>query len=403
MAIEFLIVGGGIGGAVLANLLGRRGKRVLVLERSRAPSPQNRPEVLWPATVKTLQTLIPASQEECWLLPLQGATLTFGSRPLLQFGPEVFQAPGVQPSSTANTRQLLLEQAPCEQRRGVEVTQLLRDRGRVVGVRARETVGGGEVEILAEWTVGDDGVHSVIRRSCGLPMTVVPLPIEMLGFTFDWPASLPAGSLCAWINTDRLPGGLFALGAIPLPEGKGVVIIAVWREAFQDERRLRQALRAVGGQQPQLAELLAGREYAGQFTRFRIGWGRTPRFGVAGALLMGDAAHPVTPAGGQGANASVADALAIAEAACERPGELLAEYERRRAAATQRSLSLSRTLSTILALPRPLLALGLAASPWVARWVSNRPERFRRALRTAAEAFREEDSPKMGVRDPAAE
>ncbi len=31
-AFDFLIVGGGIGGAVLANLLGRRGRRVLVLE-----------------------------------------------------------------------------------------------------------------------------------------------------------------------------------------------------------------------------------------------------------------------------------------------------------------------------------------------------------------------------------
>ena len=31
MSIDFLIVGGGIGGAVQANLLGRRGKRVLVV------------------------------------------------------------------------------------------------------------------------------------------------------------------------------------------------------------------------------------------------------------------------------------------------------------------------------------------------------------------------------------
>ena len=62
MAIDFLIVGGGIGGYVLANLLGRRGKHVLVLEKSRTPSPQNRPEILWPATVELLRTLIPRPQ-----------------------------------------------------------------------------------------------------------------------------------------------------------------------------------------------------------------------------------------------------------------------------------------------------------------------------------------------------
>src|SRR5579871_2224803 len=137
-----------------------------------------------------------------------------------------------------------------------------------------------------------------------------------------------------------------------------------------------------------MEELLAGRPYPQGFTHFRIGWGRTPRFGVPGALLMGDAAHPVTPAGGQGANASVADALVIAEAAQERPGELLAEYKRRRRPATQRSLSLSRGAARIFSLPRPLLNLGLAVLPWAARWLNSRTERFGRALRTAAEAFR---------------
>jgi 2-polyprenyl-6-methoxyphenol hydroxylase-like FAD-dependent oxidoreductase len=83
----------------------------------------------------------------------------------------VLQAAGAQPYSTANTRELLMAHAPCECRRGVEVTGVLRDGGRVVGVRARDTAGGAEREVLAEWTVGDDGAHSVVRRCCGLPRT----------------------------------------------------------------------------------------------------------------------------------------------------------------------------------------------------------------------------------------
>jgi 2-polyprenyl-6-methoxyphenol hydroxylase-like FAD-dependent oxidoreductase len=389
MAIDFLIVGGGIGGAVLANLLGRRGKRVLVLERSRTPAPQNRPEILWPATVELLRTLIPQYLEERWMLPLRGGVVTCGSRPLLQFGPEVFRAAGVQMYSTANTRELLLQQAPCEQQRGVEVTQVLRDGGRVVGVRARDTAGGAEREILAGWTVGDDGAHSVIRRGCGLPMTVARLPLEMLGCGFDWPASLPANMIRLWLNDRRWQTGVLLVGAMPVPEGKGVALIPVWREGLQDERRLRRAIRTLAAQEPLLGEVIEERAYPGGFTRFRIAWGRTPRFGIAGALLMGDAAHPVTPAGGQGANASVADALVIAEAALERPGELLAEYERRRRAATQRSLSLSRGAARIFSLPRPVLNLGMTVLPWAARWLNNRPERFGRFLRTASEAFRE--------------
>src|ERR1700722_12118529 len=122
MVIDFLIVGGGIGGAVLANLLGWAGKRVVVLEKGRVTAPQNRPEVLWPATVDVLRGLIPRDLEGRWLLPVQGGLVTCGKQVLLRLGPEALQAAGAQPNSTANTRALLMRQAHCEYRRGVEVT-----------------------------------------------------------------------------------------------------------------------------------------------------------------------------------------------------------------------------------------------------------------------------------------
>jgi 2-polyprenyl-6-methoxyphenol hydroxylase-like FAD-dependent oxidoreductase len=336
-----------------------------------------------------LRTLIPTEFEDRWMLPLRGDAVVTGGRTLLQFGPEVFRAAGVQMYSTANTRELLLQQAPCEYQRGWEVTQVLRDNDRVVGVRARETGSGAEREILADWTVGDDGPHSVIRRGCGFPMSVVRFPLDLLGFSFDWPASLAPSTARILPNEYRASTGLLLMGAMPLPEGKGAALIPVWREVVQQERHLRQALRRFAARDPVRAEVIGQRTYPAEFTRFRIAWSRMPRFGTAGALLMGDAAHPVTPAGGQGANASVADALVIAEVAVERPGQLPAEYERRRRAATQRSLSLSRGATRVLSLPRPLLNQGLAVVLWAARWLNNRPATFGRFLRTAAEAFRE--------------
>jgi 2-polyprenyl-6-methoxyphenol hydroxylase-like FAD-dependent oxidoreductase len=389
MAIDFLIVGGGIGGAVLAHLLGRAGKRVLALEKGRAPAPQNRPEVLWPATVEVLRGLIPADLERRWMLPVRGGLVTCGGRVLLRVGPEVLQAAGAQPYSTANTRELLMAHAPCECRRGVEVTGVLRDDGRVVGVRARDTAGGAEREVLAGWTVGDDGAHSVVRRGCGLPVSLVRFPLELLGFAFDWPAGLPADEARIWVNERRLRTGVLGMPALPLPEGKGAALIPAWPEVFQNERRLRESLLSFAGQDPVLEGLLGQRAYPGDFTRFHLAWARRPTFGIPGALLMGDAAHPVTPAGGQGANLSVADALVIAEAALQRPEGLLAEYSRRRRAAAERSLSFSRGAARVFSLPRPVLGLGLMALPWAARWVGRRPERFGRLLRVAAEAFRE--------------
>ncbi|HEY7312663.1 MAG TPA: NAD(P)/FAD-dependent oxidoreductase [Gemmataceae bacterium] len=389
MSIDFLIVGGGIGGAVLANLLGRRGKRVLVLEKNRTSVPQTRPEILWPATVKVLRSLIPEHLEARWMRPIHGLVLTYKRRPLLQFGSDVFRAVGVQPCSTANTRELLMQQAPCDYQRGVEVTTVLRDMGRVVGVRTRDTASGAEREILADWTIGDDGLHSVIRRGCGLSMNLVPFPLHLLAIRFDWPASLPADAIRIWLNEDRVRSGLLGMPAFPLPEGAGVAFFPVWEETLRNERHLQSALRAFVARDPLLGEVVGERVYPHGMMHFRVGWGRKPRFGAPGALLIGDAAHPVTPAGGQGANASVADALAIAEIALDRPTQLLEEYARRRCAAVQRSLSFSRGGTRVLSSPRLVLKLGMLLLPWAARWLNNRPERFGRILRASAEAFQD--------------
>src|SRR5688500_3803683 len=59
MPTDFLIVGGGIGGLVAAELLGRGGRRVVVLERSVGPPRWTRPEVLWPATMELLASILP--------------------------------------------------------------------------------------------------------------------------------------------------------------------------------------------------------------------------------------------------------------------------------------------------------------------------------------------------------
>ena len=75
MSTDFLIVGGGIGGAVLAQLLGRAGKRVVVLERDAVGArPLPRPEVLWPATVRTIRPLLPRGTADATLLPVRGIT-----------------------------------------------------------------------------------------------------------------------------------------------------------------------------------------------------------------------------------------------------------------------------------------------------------------------------------------
>ena len=85
MRVDFLIVGGGIGGGVLAHLLARQGRRVLVLEKDAVPKPMVRPEVLWPATLRALATVVPPERLDDAVVPVAGIVVRRRGRTLLDF------------------------------------------------------------------------------------------------------------------------------------------------------------------------------------------------------------------------------------------------------------------------------------------------------------------------------
>ena len=55
-----------------------------------------------------LRALLPEKLEHQWLLPIRSALLTCGKQELLRIKSKVFDDAGVQPYSTANTRDLLM-------------------------------------------------------------------------------------------------------------------------------------------------------------------------------------------------------------------------------------------------------------------------------------------------------
>jgi 2-polyprenyl-6-methoxyphenol hydroxylase-like FAD-dependent oxidoreductase len=391
--LDFVIVGGGIGGAVLANLLGRAGKQCLVVERGSTVSVP-RPEVLWPATVALLSRLLPDSDARATaMLPMRGLTLARGPRVVAEVTEDDFRRAGVRPVSTnpAETRRLLLRQGPFEVRCGVEVREVVRDGVRVTGVRGRDLSTGRDIDFAARFTVGDDGAHSRVREACGVPLRLRPFPLDFLCFDIpSWPADAPGGlprdGARVWIN-DRRPGSrIGALAALPFPGGRGAGLVPVSPRALDDAEALRQDWRRFSADDALIERMLAGRRFPQDLVRVVRPWGHAARYGSEGAFLIGDAVHPVSPAAGQGANMSVADAAALADVVLGRHNDPLDEYQRRRRPANERSMRFTRLAAAALSVPasvlRPIATFGVSL---FRHW----PQLFGLILRSAATAFQE--------------
>jgi 2-polyprenyl-6-methoxyphenol hydroxylase-like FAD-dependent oxidoreductase len=354
MKADVLIVGGGIGGTVLAELLGSGGKKVVILEKATGPPPFTRPEVLWPATAELLFTLTPRKR---WLAeavrPLEGIEIFTGREFYRAVTRERFDAIRVQPWSTDpnRTRELLLSLGGFELHRGVEVVDVLKEGERIVGATAREVATGRSFEVHAQWTVGDDGVHSVVRRACGITLDTRIFPIEFYCFGLDWPADFPASVGRIWPNRDDWRSGIFIAGTLPTANGRGAGLVAVRGRAFHANRSIAESWARFCDIDRGLREVVGSRRFPEDFAHIRRPWGHANCYGSPGAVLMGDAAHPVSPAGGQGANMSIADARVLAELLLRGEPRLVAEYERRRRPANDRSIGPTRVGARVLGLP----------------------------------------------------
>lgn len=392
MRTDVAIVGAGIGGGVLALALARRGWRAVLVERESAPPRLARPEILWSPTSTALEPLGIADAVRDASVALDGILVATATRALVDVDREVFRAAGISAFSTdpARTRALVVDAALAtgrvEIQRGVAVDDLLRSGARVVGVRG--TGAGGPFELEAALVVGDDGVHSVVRTNVGIELALTDFPIEFVTAVIRWPVDLPPRRARAWLRPQAFRDGIPAAVFIPWPDGEGVLLMPVPRERaerfFHDPPE--DSWRALEALTPLAAVLRAQLDIPRSFARVRRPFGHASRYVADGAAVIGDAAHPMTPAGGQGANASIWDALALADVAdaALRAGdtsrERLVRYEQVRRPINERSVAISRLAARIFRLGRRLPAATLV--PLLAPLVPRR-----RLIRSFATTF----------------
>ncbi len=353
---ECVVVGGGIGGTVLALALGRAGRQVLILEREIAPPNAPRPEILAGATLDAFAKL---GVEQRILreaaVPIAGLELfeAGGRHRIFGVTQQDIREANVRPHSTdpAMTRRILLEEAVHTGRvrveRGVEVIGLLREQGCVVGVEACRK--DEPLVCRAALTIGDDGTHSRIRTALDISAPLADFPFDFLGAVVSRLPGQPEQTGQVWLDIHGLRKGIFAGIFLPIPNGKTALVFIMTPQAATEMRQssAETFYAAAARFSPLCADANLLPRFPEGYGYFRRPFGHAARYVSDGAALMGDAAHPVTPAGGQGANMSIADAMVLAEVVleCLQRGDCsaqqLSRYESVRRPANERSLRFS--------------------------------------------------------------
>jgi 2-polyprenyl-6-methoxyphenol hydroxylase-like FAD-dependent oxidoreductase len=212
--------------------------------------------------------------------------------------------------------------------RSTEATGLLRDGGRVTGVTARDA--GGALAIEAGLTVGCDGRSSTLRAAAGLAVETFGAPMDVLWFRIardpgrPAPDFITAGGGGALISIDR---GDYWQCALVIPKGGADAVRGRGLDAFRAE---------VARLAPPLAPRIAEVASWDDVKLLSVAVDRLASWSLPGLLMIGDAAHAMSPIGGVGINLALQDAVAAANALAgilrERPpepGELEAVRQRR--------------------------------------------------------------------------
>jgi 2-polyprenyl-6-methoxyphenol hydroxylase-like FAD-dependent oxidoreductase len=376
-----VVAGGGPAGMVLGLLLARAGVRVTVLESHDDFLRDYRGDTIHPSTLDLLHDLglaerlatLPHSRVSTLDAVLNGAR--YGSVDFSRVGRsrELWFMP------QWDLLNLLAEAGRAyptfEVRMSTAATGLLRDGDRVTGLVVEGP--DGREEIPADLVVGADGRHSRVRREAGLHLVQAGVQVDVLWFRLDRHETDPADSI---VHVGRRNVGI----AIPR-EGYFQTALLIGKGTFPEVRaagieRLRER---VTDSMPFLAPTVGSLAGFDEVSLLDVQIAHAPRWHLPGLLLIGDAAHPMSPAFGVGITYAIQDAVATARAVVRAGGPALVDdatlagVQRRRGLPTRTMQQLQRVAHA--AISRPAL-LSVLPSPSVLQRVLALPTRLTRPV-----------------------
>jgi 2-polyprenyl-6-methoxyphenol hydroxylase-like FAD-dependent oxidoreductase len=298
---DVLIVGAGPVGLTLAAALQGRGVDVVLVDKAAEGANTSRAAVIHARTLEALRGIGVSDELVRRGTVVPRFTVRDRDRALLTI--DFDGLPGRHPYTlmlpqdiTEKVLTRRLEQIGGRVQRPYELARLDQD---ATGVTA--TMLGGET-VRASYVVGADGMHSAVREQAGIGFAG-----ESYGQSFvladvrlDW--ELEDTEVMLYLS----PAGLVV--AAPLPGGRHRIVATVDEAPERPDRDHIQALLDARGPQKRPARV----EDVVWSSRFRVHHRLADRYREGRILLAGDAAHVHSPAGGQGMNTGIQDAVALA-------------------------------------------------------------------------------------------
>ncbi|WP_413172194.1 FAD-dependent oxidoreductase [Anabaena azotica] len=305
------IVGGGPAGAVLSLLLARQGISVYLLETHKDFDRDFRGDTIHPAVMQIMEELglsnsllqLPHTKMRHLQVKTPQETITFADFSRLKTPyPYIMMLPQVrflefitQEAQKYPNFHLIL---------GANVQELITENGIIGGVRYRGQ--GGWHEVRATLTIGADGRHSKLRQLGDFESVETSPPMDVLWFR------LPR-------QPEEFAGGMGRFGS-----GKIVVMLDrgdEWQMGYVIPKGGYQKLRAAGLEElkksiidtvPELANRIELLRDWSQIAFLCVESSLVKRWYRPGLLLIGDAAHVMSPVGGVGINYAIQDAVVTA-------------------------------------------------------------------------------------------